>query len=56
MQTSKQINIHRETPQVTNWQYNYNDHIIRNEKSYWRIKNYIKSNPQNWEEDEFYAP
>ena len=37
------------------WQKNYHDHIIRNEKEYWRIKNYILNNPQNWDEDKFYT-
>ena len=30
------------------WQPNYHDHIVRNEKEYWRIKNYIRNNPKNW--------
>ena len=33
------------------WQPRYHDHIIRNEKSYHRIRNYILSNPENWEDD-----
>jgi len=33
------------------WQPRYHDHIIRDEKSYYRIRNYILSNPENWEED-----
>lgn len=36
------------------WQRNYFEHIIRNEKSYNRISNYIKTNPSNWEKDKFY--
>ena len=36
------------------WQARYHDHIIRNNKSFETIKNYIKSNPHNWEEDKFY--
>jgi len=34
------------------WQRNYHDHIIRNEKSYWAIKEYIRDNPANWTSDE----
>ena len=30
------------------WQRNYWEHIIRDEKSYCRISEYIKNNPQNW--------
>ncbi len=33
------------------WQRNYWEHIIRNEKSHLKISEYIKNNPQNWEED-----
>ena len=36
------------------WQPNYHDHIVRNEKEYWKIKNYIRNNPNNWEVDKFY--
>lgn len=53
MQTSKRINLHRGTPGYKNWQSNYHDHVIRNEKSYWRIKNYIINNPKNWNKDKF---
>jgi len=35
------------------WQSNYNDHVIRDGNEYWRIKNYIKNNPKNWNEDKF---
>jgi len=30
------------------WQPRFHDHLIRDEKEYWRIKNYIKNNPKNW--------
>ena len=36
------------------WQANYNDHIIRNDDEYWRIKKYIINNPKNWKDDDFY--
>jgi REP element-mobilizing transposase RayT len=35
------------------FQPNYHDHIIRNESEFLRIKNYIKNNPLNWDEDQF---
>ncbi|MDP4201770.1 MAG: transposase [Bacteroidota bacterium] len=35
------------------FQPNYHDHIIRNEQSYQRIKNYIIDNPLNWDADKF---
>ena len=36
------------------WQRNYYEHIIRNEKSYQRISDYIVNNPSNWDEDKFF--
>ena len=53
-QTSKQINLYRNTPGIRNWQSSYYDHIIRNYKSYLNIKNYIINNPQKWNDDRFY--
>ncbi|MFC4874724.1 transposase [Negadavirga shengliensis] len=38
------------------WQSRYHDHIIRNEKSFHTISNYIMDNPMKWTEDKFYAP
>jgi len=35
------------------WQRNYYEHIIRDEKSYQRISEYIINNPKNWKEDNF---
>ncbi len=37
------------------WQERFHDHIIRNEKSFLRIENYILTNPENWENDKFYG-
>ena len=36
------------------WQRNYYEHIIRDEKSYPRISEYIINNPKNWKEDNFF--
>lgn len=33
------------------WQSRFYDHIIRNEKEFYRIKKYIKDNPINWDKD-----
>jgi len=49
---TKQINLSGDVGTV--WQRNYHEHIIRDEKSYMKISNYIISNPQNWKEDKFY--
>jgi len=54
MITSKQINRERQTPGVKNWQNNYYDHVVRDEVSYQRIKQYIKNNPAKWNEDTFF--
>ena len=35
------------------WQSQFYDHIIRNEKSYQNISNYIIDNPVNWNDDEY---
>ena len=45
---TKQINdlCHRQGVSV--WQGRYYDHIIRNEKSLNKIREYIKTNPQQW--------
>ena len=36
------------------WQRNYYEHIIRDEKEYWKIKRYIIENPMKWQEDIYY--
>ncbi|MDR0206832.1 MAG: transposase [Bacteroidales bacterium] len=36
------------------WQRNYWEHIIRNERAYLNILNYIEENPAKWEKDKFY--
>ena len=36
------------------WHRSFHDHIIRNEKSYLNITNYIENNPSTWLKDKFY--
>ena len=36
------------------WQHLFHDHIIRNQRSFDNISNYIKNNPANWPDDKFY--
>jgi len=36
------------------WQRNYYEHVIRNEKSYLTLTEYIQNNPLSWKEDMFY--
>ncbi len=38
------------------WQKSYHDHIIRNEKDYQKIWEYIDTNAVRWENDCFYTP
>ena len=37
------------------WQSRFHDHIIRNQKSFNEITEYVKTNPQKWKNDKFYA-
>jgi len=37
------------------WQRNYYEHVIRNEKSYHQISQYIQTNPLKWQNDKYYA-
>ena len=37
------------------WQRNYYEHIIRDEKSYRNIAEYIINNPLKWKEDDYYV-
>ena len=36
------------------WQPRYHDHIVKNNKDYFTIKNYIKNNVINWGKDKYY--
>jgi REP element-mobilizing transposase RayT len=54
-QSSKQINLIRNTPGKPIWQPNYYEHIIRNEKSLYEIRKYIQNNPLEWEDDEYFT-
>ena len=36
------------------WQRNYYEHIIRNERAYLHIVEYIKTNPLRWQDDVYY--
>jgi len=39
------------TPGIVIWQRNYHDHIIRDEKSLYYIRKYIRENPAQWSYD-----
>ena len=48
MQTSKHINILRNTPGRKNWQNDYYDVIINTQNDFLRVKQYIIDNPNEW--------
>jgi len=50
--SARRINECRGTPGLSVWQRNYFEHIIRDERSLERIRQYIVSNPERWLEDE----
>ena len=48
---TRRINRHRNSPGTPVWQRNYFEHVVRNEESLHRIRNYIRSNPGRWDLD-----
>jgi len=50
--TTKRINQIRNTPGHAVWQPRFHDRIIRNEKSLFQIRRYIRNNPAQWDTDE----
>jgi putative transposase len=49
--STKQINEIRHTPGAKVWQRGFYDHVIRNDESLNRIRNYIITNPNRWHLD-----
>jgi putative transposase len=49
--SARRVNARQNTHSVSVWQRNYYDHIIRNEESLNRIRQYILDNPARWEFD-----
>ncbi len=45
---TKRINELRGTPRVPVWQRNYHEHVIRDDASLHRIRQYIIDNPSRW--------
>jgi putative transposase len=50
-QTAKRITAIRQNGIEKIWQRNYYDHIIRDAKSQYFIRQYIRNNPANWTAD-----
>jgi putative transposase len=46
--------IHQANYEEFAWHRSFHDHIIRDEKSYLNIVNYIENNPDRWSKDKFY--
>ena len=46
--------IHGINPGMNVWQRSFHDHVIRNQKQYDKIWEYIENNPLKWDEDCFY--
>jgi len=51
---TKRINQLRGTPGTRFWQRNYWEHVIRDERSLNRIREYIQNNPAQWAEDQLH--
>jgi len=49
------INAIRHSPRLPVWQRNYYEHIIRDDIDLNTIRQYIRTNPENWEKDEEYT-
>lgn len=53
-EVTRRVNKIQKTPGNKLWQSNYYEHVIRNDKEYEAIYEYMLTNPQNWEEDRLY--
>jgi REP element-mobilizing transposase RayT len=53
-QSTKSVNQARGTPGGRFWQRNYYDHVIREETSLDRLRNYVVENPLRWELDQLH--
>jgi REP element-mobilizing transposase RayT len=54
MKTTSSNRIHEAGFTDFAWHRSFHDHIIRDEKSYINIFNYISNNPNNWHKDKFH--
>ena len=46
--------IHEITPGISVWQRSFHDHVIRNQREFEKIWNYIDTNPVRWTDDCFF--
>jgi REP element-mobilizing transposase RayT len=52
--TTRSRNHIQRSPGALMWQRNYYDHIIRNEASLQRLRQYIQNNPLSWQQDQLH--
>ena len=52
---TKQARLLKHNANFNVWQRNYFEHIVRNEKSYLKIAEYIQNNPLKWKDDKYYG-
>jgi putative transposase len=50
--STQRINALNGTPGAIVWQRNYYEHIIRDREDWGRVREYIATNPANWDQDE----
>jgi len=51
-QSTKRINLLRQTPAQPVWQRNYYEHVIRNDADLAAIRDYVAGNPARWADDD----
>lgn len=51
---TKRINEYRNKPKMPVWQTRFHDRIVRDNREYKHIVNYINNNPSDWANDKFY--
>jgi putative transposase len=51
---SQQINARYNPNKDIIWQRSFHEHIIQTPAEHQRIRHYIQTNPQHWQEDKFY--
>ena len=52
--TTRRANTLLDPPLSHLWQRNYYEHVIRNERSLQRLRDYIAANPSRWPEDQLH--
>lgn len=53
-EVTRRVNIFRQTPGEKLWQRNYYEHVIRNEREFQILIDYIVTNPGNWCDDKLF--